>query len=476
MLSSPASPVTPSRTRKRRSLRLSTTDTPSESTLISLYHSGSTNGASYTRRSSQTSHPSFQQYSPVTPRPMSARSSNLPSFHRRQSSRVSVGSNFSFGEAAGNGLGNLADELGGVWDQEESSVQENGFLEGLREGSVDSEAVLQSPESVNGVTRLARIHGSPPSPLFNKTACATLSPPDSTKQRHTGHDRNESEHNDSTCGTDVNSRDVDGIPSSLERYLQDVERLTSKLSWNADDKLGEDGSVMHRTTTALKDLPSESRLETGITRLISANTSLASYRTRAARELFSVAQPLLYSSGVLSNLSEPQVDDLISSLDTLSACLLPEPVELVLPSILTPNTPNPPTAVSRPSSSYSQATSLSAHPSTLHSITHLSTSTTTLLTTLQSLHDTLTSTFPLLTTSARRLHTTSSLLRSDFLTDSALVDESILLIQAGDWDRRCRERMAARTCREQITGFQKTCDLARERWVEKCRKGMVVAA
>ena len=351
----------------------------------------------------------------------------------------------SIGAADTSGLGNLADELGETWGQEDSGVQSSSFLQGLREGSLEAAQNPVSPSAL-GQTEFPP-PGSVQSPVSTssetyQTLSAMLSPLEPPKPpRNTRHRRDESQYDGSDYGPESESDDFTNIPPSFAKRLREFERVT-RFSMNTEDTLSEDGGVLKRTTRALKDLGPQTGIENGCTRLITAFTSLATHRTHKTRELFSQAHSLLFANSAstapspLSTLPEELLDLLLSELSDLSQTLSP----------------------------------ISLHsPSPLLSLQILGSDSTTLLATLRGISDTLTESKQLTSTASRRHKSVRELL-SEMTLEDALVQESILLIQAGDWDRRCRERMAARICREEVTGFQKTCDIARERWVGRCQR------
>lgn len=81
-----------------------------------------------------------------------------------------------------------------------------------------------------------------------------------------------------------------------------------------------------------------------------------------------------------------------------------------------------------------------------------------LLSTLHSLTDTLTENRQHLLSANRRLKSVRELVE-ELTTEEELVETSVMLIQAGDWDRRCRERHAGKAVGEVLEGFRKTWDV-----------------
>ncbi|KAL2436705.1 hypothetical protein ABEF95_013356 [Exophiala dermatitidis] len=437
VLSPPASPATPSR--KRRSLRLSHAETSSQEAIsTSPYTSGTTNGTAYSRRSSRTSQTSFQPRSPVTPRPMSSKSSRPPSFsHQRRSSRTSVHSDQSVEHLHGNGPGNLADELEQAWDDEADG--QSGFLEGLREGDVaeqDSSILrdLQSSYEMNDMhdfgfgmvlqQQQQHQHGG----LSSTTPTESLLEPknESSVSSHkrpstSTHRRHESAYDGSDYGpeSDVEAEEQDDSSSSLRpilrKRIRDIENLT-RLSLNPEDALGEDGGIVKRTVQGLKDLGPQGNIEYGVTRLITAYTSMASHRTHKTRDLFTHSHSLMYGASMLQ-LPEEMVDLLLDEINALTDTL----------PFLRPQNP-------------------------LLSLQILASQTQELGQTLRSLTDLLQETRLVANAATRKLKSVRDMV-GDMTLEDELVQNSILLIQAGDWDRRCRTRQAAKTCQEVCEGF-----------------------
>ena len=213
------------------------------------------------------------------------------------------------------------------------------------------------------------------------------------------------------------------IPPILAKRIRDVELLV-RLNLNAEDTLSENGGIVKRTAHALKDLGPQSSIENGVSRLITAYTSMTTHRTHKTRELFSQAHSLLY--GGMLDLPLEVIEELLDEIDSLSS-------SLALPF-----------QISQPQSSSS------INP--LQSLSHLSGQTSDLSQTLRSLSDVLTESRIHNSAAARKLKSVKEMVEEIRLEDE-LRETSIMLIQAGDWDRRCRERQAARTCREVVEDF-----------------------
>jgi len=171
----------------------------------------------------------------------------------------------------------------------------------------------------------------------------------------------------------------------------------------------------------LKDMGGggQGNIEYGVTRLITAYTSMASHRTHKTRDLFSQSHSLMYGGTVL-NLPEELIDLLLDEIDALSSTL---PFLRPLPQ------QNP-----------------------LLSLQLLASQTEELGQTLRSLTDLLQESRLAATAATRKLKSVRDMVE-DMAVEEDLVENSILLIQAGDWDRRCKTRQAAKTCQEVCKGF-----------------------
>lgn len=360
------------------------------------------------------------------------------------SSCASNNSTLSVENYTGNGLGNLADELGEVWDEDGADNQGSSFLEGLREGTAGPGPV--SPGAYNTSFGMNDMHAfgfdmgmqSPTTPSYGQTlqppskADAVRRTPD--ENHHNGRGPAESSYDGSDYGPESDPDDAD-FPPLLSKRIRDLEKVT-RMSSNPSDALSEDGGVIQRMSKALKDLGPQSSIENGTTRLVTAHTSMAKHRQHKTRELFTQAHSLLY--GNILNLPEETIDLLLSEISTLSQS--------------------------------TSLQSLSTQPPLL-SLQILGSHTNDLIHTLRTLSDVLQESRIASNLAARKLKAVREMV-GEMRLEEELNEMSIMLIQAGDWDRRCRERSAARTCREVVTGFSKTCDLVRERYISELEMEM----
>ncbi|KIV85377.1 hypothetical protein PV11_01077 [Exophiala sideris] len=416
MISPPVSPSTPSR--KRRSLRLSNVETSSQDPPASPYTSGTTNGTTYSRRSSRTSQTSYQPRSPVTPRPMSSKSSRPPSFsqQQRRPSRTSVISTRSIEDDQGPGT--LADELEQAWDEEDG---QSSFLEGLREGAVEQDSLingLQSPYEMNDMHDFGfgMVVQSPHPDLLDIQSPAMHPPPKPRTDDERGHQRHESAYDGSEYGpeSEGEQEEEDCLPPALRRRIRELEKLT-RMCVNPEDAVSEGGGTVKRTIQSLKELGPQGNIEYGVTRMITAYTSMSSHRTHTTRDLFTQSHSLMY--GGFLNLPEEMLDLLVDEINTLSSTV----------PFLRPQNP-------------------------LLSLQILASQTEELGHTLRSLTDLLQESRLAATAATRKLKSVRDMV-DDMRLDEELVENSIMLIQAGDWDRRCKTRQAAKTCQEVCKGF-----------------------
>lgn len=375
------------------------------------------------RRSSQSS---LQQYSPAAQRPTSSRSK------RPSSSRLSTGSNVSTGLASNAGFGNLADELEEAWDPDFDG-QDSSFLQGLQEG--DPEDSVSSPIDVSDMHNLD-MPFTPRSPqVRNNSVSQSPEKPQSPSKQWASmgtHRKTESLYDGSDYGPDSDDEAFDSITPTLQRRIHDVEEIT-RISANADS-LSEAGGVIERTTSALKEkLGVQSTIENGAQRLHTAYTSMSTHRSHQLREFSNTSHSLISTNSFSStffDLPEETIELLIAELDSLILSLP------FLPSLQLP----------------------AASTNPLTSLQVLANSTHELLSMLHGLTDTLTEHRQHLLTATRRLKSVRDLVE-EMRVEEELVETSIMLIQAGDWDRRCRDRHACKAVGEVLEGFKKTWDV-----------------
>jgi hypothetical protein len=216
-----------------------------------MSHNTPSRRQSFNRRSSG--------YSPITPR----------SSH--EFDHGSPGHNFDGG--GDGGLGNLADELGDVWDDDEDA----GEGEYLDEMDMD----LAQDEDVNGIGVAiahdggAGVHSSPTAnangdrdsgvALHAPESKANLSPVAAAKLGGRRHQRHRSIYDGSDYGDDSDFEENGGISAGLERQMAAIEGLVRRgLEENGSDS----DQVVRRVAERLRDLGSQTSIESGATRYV----------------------------------------------------------------------------------------------------------------------------------------------------------------------------------------------------------------
>lgn len=364
---------------------------------------------------------------------MSSRS-NRNSLSGRKISRTASINSAGSGGAAGlpppsGGLGNLADELGQAWDDDDDENGES-ILDDLQDGAF----APQSPHDMNdmhdfgyGVT----LHSPLPQDTMplQPTFSNSLEPP----TNRSGHKRNDSAYDGSDYGPDSDYEDeTEGFPPLLRKRMREIERL-ARDAQNTDDMVSEGGGVVKRTVAALRDLgPPQSNIEYSVTRMVTAYTSMATHRTHKQRDVFTQSHSLLYGNSAML-LPEEFIDVLLDEIQSLGSSIPFLPTQ------------NP-----------------------LLSLQILASQTSELTQTLRGLTDLLQENRLATNAATRKLKSVKEMV-DDMQVEEELVESSMMIIQAQDWDRRLRERQAARTCREVVEGFA-------ERWGVDMSESMTTAA
>jgi hypothetical protein len=183
--------------------------------------------------------------------------------------------------AVDNGLGNLADELGDVWDEDEEGMEG----EYLDDESMDMQqddpggigvaldhdgSIGHNDEAVGNAVRDSGVAMSSPS----SASKGTLSPAAAIAKVGNGrrHQRQRSLYDGSDYGDSSDLEENEGIPAGLERQLAAVESLVRR-------GLEQNGSaadeVVQRTVERLRDLGSQTSIETGATRYVDTHGYLS---------------------------------------------------------------------------------------------------------------------------------------------------------------------------------------------------------
>lgn len=351
----------------------------------------------------------------------------------------------------GSGLGNLADELGDVWD-EDDDVADGEYADDMELPQEEANDIglaldhdgstgLDTPHAVNGVRDSGvAMESSSPSPE-SKT---TLSP-QTARQGGRRQQRPRSLYDGSDYGDDSDLEVNEGISTGLETRMAAVESLARR-------GLEENGSpsdqVVKRVVERLKDLGSQTGIENGATRYVqmvlqqlfqchrtntvmfrlkTTHDALTSHLTHQSRQLTSLSASL---SGPRAIIPDPDDIDELLPLITSTLELLP----------------------------YSS-------PDPLYSLSQLTLSTRELLQHLSNVSDSLHMSRQAHSNAARRLKSSKEQL-AEWKRDTELKEQGILWVDKGDWDRRLREREAKRECGSVVDGFEEVCGMWRKRLCE----------
>lgn len=363
---------------------------------------------------------------PVTPR---------QHLDRRKSATLSIASD-GFGDMSrdGEGMESLADELADVWDEDGGEEEEAGssFLEGLREGSVDASSWHDGGKCNGGVSEQPEIHGvgTPTTPSQERLVdylmeSSPTRPAGKVKRDRGGqHARGEWRYDrrGSDYGDGVGVDEAEWMSPRMVREIAKLEALARGLD---DDSVSEAGGVIPRTTAALKDLGGQASIEQGVSRMITAYTSIAGHRTHKGREIFSMVQ--LWLRDRYPIITDDEINELISELDLLLGCLH-------VPSGSSPLQP--------------LQTVIASTADLGHS--------------LRSLSDLVQESRQAASAASRRLKNVKDLVM-ELRQDEEAREEGIRYLERGEWDRRIGAREAQSMCGDVVAGFETTCDVWRTR-------------
>lgn len=362
--------------------------------------------------------------SPTTPRFTHSRDGSdynySPSQHSRRQSRSSVtggdrgDDSMMFNQSAmsmpvsnsGNGLGNLADELAGALSDGED---EEEYYEGPGAPDIAVETTQGDDDRQEGV-RDSGVDIASPQERKNKHLSLNLPP--ATNGR--GHRRKESQYDGSEYGSESDLEDS-GMPSSLVAKIDAVESLARR---GTENNGGPTDGVFQRVTDGLRDLSSQSNVESNTTRLITAHTALTTHLNHQTRQLHNLTFPLL--NPLAAPPDAETIDDLLPELTALQE-LMPRP---------------------------SQAA--------FSNIRGLQNLTDELVHSLSVVSDTLQVSRQVTTTATRRLKTAKELV-ADMRQEEELRDEGERWLARGNWGERLQKRECASVCGEIVGGFEEVC-------------------
>lgn len=336
------------------------------------------------------------------------------------------------GSNSGNGLGNLADELADALSDDDAEYYDDAAAAAappppgaaapgisVEPGEDEDEEDEQDHHNKNNsaqqetaaAVRDSGVDVASPTERNHKHLSLTLPP--ATNGR--GHRRKGSQYDGSEYGSD-SDLDSPGMPSSLVAKMDAVESLARR---GTENNGGPTDGVFKRVTDSLRDLSSQSSVESNTSRLITAHSALTTHLTHQTRQLHNLTFPLL------NPLAPPPdadtVDDLLPELTTLQE-MLPRPSQAAFASIM--------------------------------GLQHL---TNDLVQTLSYLSDTLHMSRQTTTTATRRLKSARELV-AEIRRDEELREEGERWLSKGNWGERLERRECASVCGEIVGGFEEVCD------------------
>ncbi|KAK0614308.1 hypothetical protein B0T14DRAFT_436888 [Immersiella caudata] len=316
------------------------------------------------------------------------------------------------GDGAGNGLGNLADELAGAF----SDGEDDDYYRG-EDGTPDIsfERPEDGGEELKDAIRDSGVDVESPPALAVRQGRASLSLPSPGPR---GHRRAPSDYDGSEYGSETDLASP-GMPPKLVEKMDEVESLARR-----GTETSPSDSALKRVTDGLRDLGSQSGVEGGASRLITAHSALTTHLTHQTRQLHSLTFPIL--------------SPLVAPPD-------PETIDTLLPMLASLSD-----AMPRPSTNAFNSLS------SLHSITS------DLVQTLNYLSDTLHMSRQTTNTATRRLKSAKDLV-AEMRRDEDLREEGEAWIARGNWGERLRNRECAHVCGEVVGGFEEVCNSWRAR-------------
>ena len=325
------------------------------------------------------------------------------------------------------GLGNLADELADAWAEDDSyhsaAYYDNhgGHISDAAHGAEETEVYQDMHDGFGRPLEQLR---SPTTVTRQESQSLKLPTNLSPKKKNRHHERSQSTYDGSEYGNDSDFESDDGVSHTLAARMADIETLAKLGKGDAGLEVDD---VISRTVISLRDLGSQSGIENGASRLMTAHASLSSHLTHQTRSLQTLTHSILKTPF-------PMMDE--ESLDEMTTTV----------SDLLPLLPFPP------------------QPSALLSLQTLISSTAEITQLLRALSDTLQESKVVTNAATRRLKTVK-----DMVNDSRREEEErevgVAWIERGKWDEKLRSREAQKICGEVVMGFESTCDAWRERLV-----------
>lgn len=160
------------------------------------------------------------------------------------------------------GLGNLADELGDVWSDDEGAEGEYDDDMEMSPEDIENIGVALDHDGTAGIdSRSGSVNGVRDSGVAMPSSSPTrLSPASAAKAKK--HVRNHSLYDGSDYGDD-SDLDVEGISPSLEARMAAIESLARR---GMEENGSATDGVVKRVTEQLRDLGSQIGIENGATR------------------------------------------------------------------------------------------------------------------------------------------------------------------------------------------------------------------
>ncbi|KAF1958586.1 hypothetical protein CC80DRAFT_408564 [Byssothecium circinans] len=332
------------------------------------------------------------------------------------------------------GLGNLADELGDVWD-EDGEMADGEFGEEL-DGPEDHEDIglALDHDGSTGVGNAVNVNGvrdsgvAMPSSSPSTESKTTLSPQAAVKGRQ--HRRQRSLYDGSDYGDSSDLEANEGISPALEARMAAVESLARR---GTEENGSATDGVVRRVVEHLRDLGSQIGIENGATRLKTAHDALTTHLAHQSRMMTSLSASL---SGPRAIILDPDVIETLLPLITSTLELLPH----------------------------------SEHHSVL-ALSQLTVANRELLENLSNVQDSLHMTRQTAVNATRRLKSSKDQL-AEWKRDQELREAGVRWIEKGDWDMKLKDRQAGSQCWDVVNGFEEQCGL----WRQKLCEGLGVAS
>ncbi|KFY62399.1 hypothetical protein V497_02391 [Pseudogymnoascus sp. VKM F-4516 (FW-969)] len=388
----PSTPHTPTHSRRPSALSISISPAPSP------------------RRQSVASHRSKNSISSQTPTSPGSRL-------LRSDSLNDVA--FSPGAPASNGLGNLADELADAWASDEDEGEPDMNFASIGAEMADASAGSQDEADSDADTE-TKAASQKPRERDSGVSISGSPAPKGLAPNPLGHRRAASDYDGSDYGSSSSLPET-GLPTSLLARIDGIESLARRgLEDNGDARSG----VVKRVVESLRDLSGQGGVETGATRLITANTALSSHLMHQTRTLHSLTYPLI--SQMNGPLDEESIEELLPLLVGLGE------------------------AMPRPD------------VSSLVALTGLHGVTGELIGQLSGVGDSLHMSRQTTSVAARRLREAKEMVE-ELRKEEERREEGETWLRRGGWGERLEKRECASVCGEVVGGFEEVCEGWRRR-------------